>query len=77
MRLTVQGWQNLVLAVIGTAVLACSIAATILVSQADKVSNQLRDGVQPARVAAYQLQAALRDAKGDDAELWVHEFGTS
>lgn len=61
MRLTVQGWQNLVLAVIGTAVLACSIAATILVSQADKVSNQLRDGVQPARIAAYQLQAALRD----------------
>lgn len=61
MRLTVQGWQNLVLAVIGTAVLACSIAATILVSQADKVSNQLRDGVQPGRIAAYQLQAALRD----------------
>ncbi|MDZ7882204.1 MAG: CHASE3 domain-containing protein [Mycobacterium sp.] len=61
MRLTVQGWQNLVLAAIGTAVLACSIAATILVGQADKVSNQLRDGIQPARIAAYQLQAALRD----------------
>lgn len=61
MRLTVQGWQNLVLAVIGTAVLACAVAATILVSQTDKVSNQLRDGVQPARIAAYQLQAALRD----------------
>lgn len=61
MKLTVQGWQNLVLAVIGTAVLACSIAATILVAQADKVSNQIRDGVQPARIAAYQLQAALRD----------------
>jgi signal transduction histidine kinase len=61
MKLTVQGWQNLVLAVIGTAVLACSIAATILVAQADKVSNQLRDGVQPARIAAYQLQVALRD----------------
>lgn len=61
MKLTVQGWQNLVLAVIGTAVLACSIAATILVAQADKVSNRLRDGVQPARIAAYQLQAALRD----------------
>ncbi|MCF6388359.1 CHASE3 domain-containing protein [Mycobacterium sp. MBM] len=61
MKLTVQGWQNLVLAVLGTAVLACSIAATILVGQADKVSNQLRDGVQPARIAAYQLQAALRD----------------
>ncbi|MBJ7466880.1 MAG: CHASE3 domain-containing protein [Mycolicibacterium sp.] len=61
MRLTVQGWQNLVLAVIGTAVLACSIAATILVGQADKVSNQLRDGIQPARIAAYQLQVALRD----------------
>lgn len=61
MKLTVQGWQNLVLAVIGTAVLACSIAATILVGQADKVSNQLRDGIQPARIAAYQLQAALRD----------------
>ena len=61
MKLTVQGWQNLVLAVLGTAVLGCSIAATILVGQADQVSNQLRDGVQPARVAAYQLQAALRD----------------
>ena len=61
MKLTVQGWQNLVLAVIGTAVLACAVATTILVSQADKVSNRLRDGVQPARVAAYQLQAALRD----------------
>lgn len=61
MRLTVQGWQNLVLAVIGMAVLACSIAATILVGQADKVSNQQRDVVQPARIAAYQLQAALRD----------------
>jgi signal transduction histidine kinase len=61
MKLTVQGWQNLVLAVIGTAVLACSIAATILVAQADKVSNQIRDGVQPARIAAYQLQAAMRD----------------
>lgn len=61
MKLTVQGWQNLVLAVIGTAVLACAVAGTILVAQADKVSNQLRDGVQPARIAAYQLQAALRD----------------
>lgn len=61
MKLTVQGWQNLVLAVIGTAVLACAIATAILVSQADKVSNRIRDGVQPARVAAYQLQAALRD----------------
>ncbi|MGW0159449.1 sensor histidine kinase [Mycobacterium sp. NPDC003323] len=61
MKLTVQGWQNLVLAVIGTAVLACAIAAAILVSQADKVSNRIRDGVQPARIAAYQMQAALRD----------------
>lgn len=61
MKLTVQGWQNLVLAVIGTAVLVCAVAGTILVGQADKVSNQLRDSIQPARIAAYQLQAALRD----------------
>ncbi len=61
MKLTVQGWQNLVLSVIGLVVLVGAIGATILVSRADTVSNEIRDTIQPARIAAYQLQAALRD----------------
>ena len=61
MKLTVQGWQNLVLSVIGLVVLVGAIGATILVSRADKVSNEIRDTIQPARIAAYQMQAALRD----------------
>ncbi len=61
MKLTVQGWQNLVISVIGLVVLVGAIGATILVSRADKVSNEIRDTIQPTRIAAYQLQAALRD----------------
>lgn len=61
MKLTVQGWQNLVLSVIGLVVLVGAIGATVLVSRADTVSNEIRDTIQPARIAAYQLQAALRD----------------
>jgi signal transduction histidine kinase len=60
-RLTVQGWQNLVLSVIGILVLAGAIAGGVLLSRTDGVSTELVDNIQPARVAAYQLQAALRD----------------
>lgn len=61
MKLTVQGWQNLVLSVIGMVVLIGAVAATILVSRTDDVSSELLEKVQPARIAAYQIQAALRD----------------
>ena len=60
-RLTVQGWQDLVLSVMGVLVLAGAIAGVVLVNRTDKLSSELVDDIQPARVAAYQLQAALRD----------------
>ena len=61
MKLTVQGWQNLVLSVMGVVVLAGAVVGAILMNRTDRVSRELIDDIQPARVAAYQLQAALRD----------------
>jgi signal transduction histidine kinase len=58
---TVQGWQNLVLAALGAVVLAGGIAGAFLLNRTDAVSEELNLNIQPARVAAYQLQAALRD----------------
>jgi signal transduction histidine kinase len=60
-RLTVQGWQNLVLSVMGVLVFAGAIAGAALLNHTDKMSDELIDDIQPARVAAYQLQGALRD----------------
>ncbi|WP_101951211.1 CHASE3 domain-containing protein [Mycobacterium sp. 3519A] len=60
-RLTVQGWQNLLLSVMGVVVLAGAVAGGVLLYRTDRVSSELVDSIQPARVAAYQLQAALRD----------------
>ena len=59
--LTVRGWQNLVLSVMGVLVLAGAVAGAVLLHRTDEVSDELVDNIQPARVAAYQLQAALRD----------------
>lgn len=61
MRLTVQGWQNLVLSVMGVVVFTGAIAGAVLVGRTDTLSDELINEIQPARVAAYQLQAALRD----------------
>ncbi|GFG53625.1 histidine kinase [Mycolicibacterium agri] len=60
-RLTVQGWQNLVLALMGAVVLAGLAAGATLMDRTDDLSRDLIQHMQPARVAAYQLQAALRD----------------
>jgi len=60
-RLTVQGWQNLVLSMMGAVVLAGAIAGALLLNRTDAVARELNQHIQPARVAAYQLQAALRD----------------
>jgi signal transduction histidine kinase len=59
--LTVQGWQNLVLSIMGAIVLAGAVAGGVLLSRTDQLSRELSDDIQPARVAAYQLQGALRD----------------
>lgn len=60
-QLTVRGWQNLVLSVMGIVVLVGAITVAILLSRTDRVSDHLVENIQPARVAAYQLQASLRD----------------
>ncbi|WP_422746882.1 sensor histidine kinase [Mycobacterium sp. WMMD1722] len=59
--LTVQGWQNIVLLTLGLLVLAGALTGALLMKRTDAVSRELIDEIQPARVAAYQLQAALRD----------------
>jgi signal transduction histidine kinase len=59
--LTVQGWQYLVLSVMGLAVLVGGLAVTALLHRTDQVTEELLDQLGPARVAAYQVQAALRD----------------
>lgn len=61
MKLTVQGWQNLLVSVMCVIVLTGAVAGIALVARTDAVSRELIDNIQPARVAAYQLQAALRD----------------
>jgi signal transduction histidine kinase len=58
---TVQGWQNLVLSTMGVVVLAGAIGGALLLNRTDATSRELNFEIQPARVAAYQLQAALRD----------------
>ena len=60
-RLTVQGWQNLVLSAMGVVVLVGLVAGGLLMTRTDKLSRELIDNIQPARVQAYALQAALRD----------------
>ena len=59
--LTVQGWQYLVLSVMGLVVLLGGVIVAILLNRTDQVSGQLIQNIQPARVEAYRLQAALRD----------------
>ena len=60
-RLTVSGWLTLVLSIMGVVVLAGATVAAVLLIHTDDVSRDLSDNIQPARVAASQLQAALRD----------------
>ncbi|VEG55174.1 multi-sensor signal transduction histidine kinase [Mycolicibacterium aurum] len=60
-QLTVQGWQYVVLSVMGLVVLSAGIAVAVLLSRTDQITSQLVEQIGPSRVAAYQLQAALRD----------------
>jgi signal transduction histidine kinase len=59
--LTVRGWLALVLLTMGVLVLGGAVIGALLLNRTDEVSNELSDNIQPARVAASQLQAALRD----------------
>lgn len=59
--LTVQGWLNVVLAAMGAVVLAGGVVGALLLHRTDTASADLVDNLQPTRIAAYQLQASLRD----------------
>jgi signal transduction histidine kinase len=58
---TVQGWQTLVLGIMGVLILAGALGGALLQSRTDRVSSELIDEIQPSRSAAYRLQVALRD----------------
>jgi signal transduction histidine kinase len=60
-RLTVRGWLAVVLGIMGVLVLLSAVVGTALLNRTDVVSRLLSQEIQPARVAAAQLQAALRD----------------
>ncbi|OBA63488.1 histidine kinase [Mycobacterium sp. 1100029.7] len=60
-QLTVRGWLFLVLFSMGVLVLGGALAGAWLLNRTDEVSRDLSDHTQPARRAAFQLQAALRD----------------
>ena len=60
-QLTVRGWQFLVLLTMGLLVLAGALAGVLLLNRTDEVTRETTDNIQPARVSAAQLQAALRD----------------
>ena len=60
-QLTVRGWQALVLCTMGATVLAGAVIGAMLLDRADATSHTLTDSIQPARVAAFELQSALRD----------------
>lgn len=60
-RLTVLGWQVVVLSIVGAVVLVGALTAYVLLNRTDGVSRELSDNIQPARLAASQLQSALRD----------------
>jgi sigma-B regulation protein RsbU (phosphoserine phosphatase) len=60
-RLTVQGWLTVALSVMGVIVIVSSVAVAMLLHRNDTATDQLADSIQPARSAAFRLQAALRD----------------
>ena len=57
-QLTVQGWQNLVLGIMGVLVLAGAITGVVLLNRTDNVSRELIDDIQPC--ARGRLPAAGR-----------------
>ena len=61
LQLTVRGWQFVVLFSMGVLVLIGAGVGTVLLHRTDEVSRELNDDISPARIAAVQLQAALRD----------------
>ncbi|TSE02011.1 HAMP domain-containing protein [Skermania sp. ID1734] len=57
--LTVQGWLLVVLSIMGVVVLAGTLVGALLLHRTDEVTDELTNGIQPARVDAYVLQSDL------------------
>ncbi len=60
-QLTVRGWQGLALSLMGAMVLAGAVVGALLLRHTDATTRELTQRIQPARVSAIELQAALRD----------------
>lgn len=60
-QLTVRGWQALFLLTMGAMLLAGAAIGVLLLNRTDAMAREVTDAIQPARVAACQLQVALRD----------------
>jgi signal transduction histidine kinase len=60
-QLTVRGWQAVVLVSMGVMVLTGAVVGAVLLNRTGDMTHQLVDNIQPARVSAFRLQAALRD----------------
>ena len=60
-QLTVRGWLFLVLLTMGLLVLAGAFAGALLLNRTDRVTREMTEQIDPARIAAGELQAALRD----------------
>lgn len=57
--LTVQGWFLIVLSVMGVLVVIGTLVGNHYLRETTNMSDYVRDRIQPARVEAYRLQAAL------------------
>ncbi len=60
-RLPVQGWLMVVLSAMGVVVIGGSVAIAMLIRSTETATSQLTGTIEPARAAAFQLQAAVRD----------------
>ncbi|WP_308287037.1 sensor histidine kinase [Actinomadura parmotrematis] len=60
-RLTVRAWFVLALLAMGVMVVAFAVVGNSLLHRTSQVSDRLVDQIAPARIASYQMQAALLD----------------
>ncbi|MYS75528.1 histidine kinase, partial [Streptomyces sp. SID5926] len=58
-RLTVQGWFQVVLALMVLMVVGGSVVGARLLEETSDVTDRLTDRLQPAQTETYRLQAAL------------------
>ncbi|MFF4765753.1 CHASE3 domain-containing protein [Streptomyces sp. NPDC001255] len=60
-RLSVQGWMNLVLGILGVLLVLAAVLVAAQISRTNDRTSDLVDRIQPARSASFRLQKALLD----------------